>query len=140
MHSLADFSVVVRLSTKTTFLLVCLGSWKKYRNLSIQYYHCVSYITAAHCIRGTNLVQSRFTATSVRLGEWNLLSDNDCEDVSVMIYVFLFELKSRKNEPIDLSVVIHNRANVLIQFWMWLSLKQLSMKTTCLNRHCKIMI
>lgn len=36
---------------------------------------------AAHCIRGTSLVKNRFEVESVRLGEHDLLSDIDCEEV-----------------------------------------------------------
>lgn len=75
-------------------LLVCLESCENnFKQLSYSIYMFISFlqcahITAAHCIRGTSLVKSRFTATSVRLGEHDLLSEIDCEEVFIVTLIF----------------------------------------------------
>lgn len=57
-----------------------------------------SFIIAAHCIRGTTLVSSGYTADAVRLGEHNLRSEIDCEEVSFRfvrksVYCCVYELQ-----------------------------------------------
>lgn len=47
---------------------------------------------AAHCIRGTSLVKNRFEVVSVRLGEHDLLSDIDCEEVRTLLISSNFEI------------------------------------------------
>lgn len=42
------------------------------------------FSSAAHCIRGTSLVKSGYTADAVRLGEHNLKSEIDCEEVKTL--------------------------------------------------------
>lgn len=47
---------------------------------------------AAHCIKGTSLVRSGYTVDFVRLGEHDLRTQIDCEDVSVCLsfdYIFI---------------------------------------------------
>lgn len=41
-------------------------------------------VTAAHCIRGSNLAKNQFTLDSVRLGENDLRSDIDCQEVRLI--------------------------------------------------------
>lgn len=37
-------------------------------------------LTAAHCINGVNITRSGYKVHSIRLGEWNLATEKDCEE------------------------------------------------------------
>lgn len=90
----AVFTAVAHSLIKIMFWLVCLESCKIissnyntkfYISLFFSFYF--AYYLAAHCIRGTSLVKSRFTPTSIRFGEHDLLSEIDCEEVNVIALI-----------------------------------------------------
>lgn len=47
---------------------------------SYKSYCKLRYFVAAHCVSGSLIKENRFRLTSVRLGEHNLLTEQDCEE------------------------------------------------------------
>lgn len=44
-------------------------------------------LIAAHCIQGLNFMRNNFSVDLVRLGENNLNSEPDCDDVSTQLSI-----------------------------------------------------
>lgn len=59
----------------------------------------ILFIVAAHCVKSDSLVRSNYKIDSVRLGEHDLRTEIDCEDVSLyfIIRISLLECVCRMN-------------------------------------------
>lgn len=48
------------------------------------------FVAAAHCIQAARLVRDGFVPDYVRLGEHDLRSDKDCEEVSARLILIFY--------------------------------------------------
>lgn len=116
--------VVDQWSTKIMCWLVCFDALHTVFDtnifISMTNNAVFSFGSAAHCIKGGTVTRQRFVLDSVRLGENDLRSNNDCQEVRESVYSIAFSIRFGfvlvlYFDSIVCSIHGH-RANVLVPY------------------------